>query len=168
MAKKRIRLVAGRNQDAEQILPEESFDEIPLPVDEGSPIHCEEPEARESELTDLGDEFRNESDVREPTAQVHEVHDPLDVSKLTPSQKYAVRTMLTFADCAVQKDMEGIFHVLARNFASAGELSWFLIRINHKDKIKYGKGKDLIDYMRVISRELFRDLKAIGKPVARW
>lgn len=159
MAKKRIRLVASQN------LPEESIEETTAPsVDEGSPIHPEEREASE----DQPNEVVSESDVKEPTALADDIPNPLDVSKLTPSQKYAVRTMLTFADCAVQKDAEGVFDVLARNFASAGELSWFLIRINHKDKIKYGKGKDLIDYMRVISRELFRDLKAIGKPVARW
>ncbi len=76
--------------------------------------------------------------------------------------------MLVFADCAVQKNPDGVFDVLARNFESTGALSWWLHRIGHGDKTIYVKGRDLVEYFRKISHELYRELREIGKPVARW
>ncbi len=81
---------------------------------------------------------------------------------------YWIRTMLVFADAAVAKDPDGVFDVLARNFDSAGNLSWWLHRVGHGDKAQYAKGRDLVEYIRKVAHELHRDLKEIGKPVARW
>jgi hypothetical protein len=95
-------------------------------------------------------------------------------SKTSPSpqmgriQQYWISTMLIFADCAVQKNPDGIFDVLARNFDSPGALSWWLQRIGHGDMAKYTKGKDIVDAIRKVAHELYRDLRDIGRPVARW
>ena len=82
-------------------------------------------------------------------------------------QQYWIFTMLVFADCAVQKDPDEVFDVLARNFDTPGALSWWLYRIGHGDMAKYVKGRDLVEYFRKVAHELHRDLKGMGKPVAR-
>ena len=83
-------------------------------------------------------------------------------------QTYSILSMMVFADCAVQKDPYGIFDVLARNFVDNGFLSWWLNRIGHGDKTKYAKGRDIVDYIRKIAHELYRELKEVGKPIARF
>ena len=83
-------------------------------------------------------------------------------------QQYWISIMLVFADCAVQNNPDGVFDVLARNFDSPGTLSWWLHRIGHGDIAKYTKGKDIVDAIRKVAYELYRDLREIGKPVARW
>jgi hypothetical protein len=47
-------------------------------------------------------------------------------------QRYWIGTMLVFADCALQKDPEGVFDVLARNFEHTNALSWWLWRIGQE------------------------------------
>lgn len=84
-------------------------------------------------------------------------------------QDYALRNLLVFADCAVQKDESGVFDVIARNFDNTGILGWWLQRIGKGELIPLTKGKDIVDAIRVISHALYRQLKAeIGKPIPRW
>ena len=85
------------------------------------------------------------------------------------NQRSAIRTMLVFVDCVVQKDESGVFDTLARNFDSNGFLSYFLNKIGYAHLTPYGKGRDLIDYIRKVAHEIHRDMKkSIGKPIARW
>jgi len=94
-----------------------------------------------------------------------------DESKTSPQmgriQQYWISTMLIFADCAVQKSPDGVFDVLARNFETTGALSWWLHRIGHAEIAKHTKGKDIVDAIRKVAHELYRELRYIGKPVAR-
>lgn len=83
-------------------------------------------------------------------------------------QKYNIASILTFADCAVQKSPDGIFDVLARNFIDNGMLSFWLNKVNYGPLTAYSKGHDLVDYIRKVSHELFKAMKDIDKPVARW
>jgi hypothetical protein len=84
-------------------------------------------------------------------------------------QRYWIGTMLVFADCALQKDPEGVFDVLARNFEHTGALSWFLWKIGHGEMTRFVRGKDLIEAIRKIAHELYRYLKTeVGRPVARF
>jgi|SRR5208283_5489250 len=77
-------------------------------------------------------------------------------------------TAYILADCAIQRDSDGIYDVLARNFADSGVLSWWLHRIGHGDMTKLGRRKDLFDYIRLVSNALHRQLKHdLGRPVAR-
>lgn len=82
---------------------------------------------------------------------------------------YNVRNAYLLADVAVQKSPEGVFDVLARNFDNPGGLNYWLDRVGHGDKKQFLKGKDLIDYIRVVAHRLYQELaKEIGRPVARW
>jgi len=85
------------------------------------------------------------------------------------SQEYYIRSMLVLADCCVQGSPDRVFDVLARNFDSTGAMEWWLHRIGLGHKARFVKGKDLVDAVRKLSFELFKDLrKEIGRPVARW
>jgi hypothetical protein len=85
------------------------------------------------------------------------------------NQQYAIRNLIVFADCAVQKDESGVFDTLARNFDSNGFLSYFLSKSGYGHLTPYGKGRDLIDYIRKVAHEIHRDMKkSIGKPIPRW
>ncbi len=81
---------------------------------------------------------------------------------------YWIARMLIFADCAVQQSPDAVFDVLARNFESTGALSWWLYHIGRGEIAKYTKGKDIVDAIRKVAHELYRDLREIGKPIARW
>jgi hypothetical protein len=84
-------------------------------------------------------------------------------------QDYALRNLLVFADCVVQKDESGVFDVIARNFDNTGILGWWLQRVGKSEFIPRMKGKDIVDAIRVISHALYRQIRAeIGKPIARW
>ncbi|MGO9121111.1 MAG: hypothetical protein ACLQPD_26300 [Desulfomonilaceae bacterium] len=84
------------------------------------------------------------------------------------SQKYTLLSIQTFADCAVQKSPDEIFDVLARNFADNGALSFWLHKVGHGHLTTYAKGHDIVDYIRKTSHELFKAMKYVGKPIARW
>jgi hypothetical protein len=85
------------------------------------------------------------------------------------NQGYAIRTMLVFADCAVQPSTEAVFHVLGRNFDTVGALVWWLHRIGKSGLSPRTKNKDLIDALRVVAHGLHRQLKTeIGLPIPRW
>ena len=91
----------------------------------------------------------------------------------TPSigriQAYWISIMRVYADCAVQTNEQGVFDVLGRNFETSGELSWWLWRIGHHDKCKYTKRKDIVDAIRKVSAELYKDLsRDVGRRVSRW
>ncbi len=84
-------------------------------------------------------------------------------------QEYALKSLLTYADCAVQKNESGIFDVLARNFEDKPLLNFWLWKVGYGHFSKLGRSKDLVDLIRIISREIHRDMKQnVGKPVARW
>lgn len=84
-------------------------------------------------------------------------------------QDYAIRNLLVFADCCVQTTPQGIFDVLARNFDNVGALGWWLQRVGKGSLIPRTKGKDLIDALRIVAHNLYRELKVeIGKPIPRW
>lgn len=99
---------------------------------------------------------RDEQQAR-PTPSIGRIH------------AYWISIMRVYADCAVQTNEQGVFDVLGRNFESSGELSWWLWRIGHSDKCKYTKRKDIIDAIRKVSAELFKDLsRDVGRRVSRW
>jgi hypothetical protein len=109
----------------------------------------------------------SETNLEENQGQDSETNPP--TPHLSYVQKYAIRNVLVYADCAVQKDESGIFDVLARNFADKGMVGYFLTKVGHQHLVQYAKNRDVIDYIRVVSRELFKEMKKIvGKPVARW
>jgi hypothetical protein len=84
-------------------------------------------------------------------------------------QLYALRNLLVFADCAVQKDESGVFDTLARNFEDKGLLNFWLWKVGYGYLSKKTRNKDLVDSMRILSRELYREMKQnVGRPVARW
>lgn len=116
-------------------------------------------------LEEAGD--ANRPDADQSLSQSPEATAP-DQPTTSRMHDYWIRTMLIFADAAVAKDPDEVFDVLARNFDSAGNLSWWLHRVGHGDKAQYAKGRDLVEYIRKVAHELHRDLKEIGKPVARW
>lgn len=85
------------------------------------------------------------------------------------NQQHFIRAMLIFADCCLQRTPEGIFDVLGRNFDSSGFMAWWLNRIGKGHIVGVLKGKDIIDAIRKVAYELYRELKGeIGRPVARW
>ena len=72
-------------------------------------------------------------------------------------------------DCCVQRSPDGIFDVLGRNFPDTGSLAWWLRRLGKGHLADRVKRKDIVDAIRKISQDLFRELKGeIGRPVARW
>jgi len=84
-------------------------------------------------------------------------------------QEYALKTLLTYADCAVQKDEEGIFHVLGRNFEDKPMLHFWLWKVGYGHLSRFIRNKDLLDSLRILSREIYRDMKeTVGKPIPRW
>lgn len=84
-------------------------------------------------------------------------------------QDHCFRNLLVFADCAVQADRCGVFDVLARNFDNHGTLSDWLNKVGYSGMSGYARGRDLIDYIRIVAHEIHEDMKkSIGKPVARW
>lgn len=92
-----------------------------------------------------------------------------DLGSASPHKQNVLRTMLVLSDCCVQLGPEGIFDVLGRNFDSPGFLSWWLTRIGKSHLIAFLRGKDIVDGIRKVSHELYRELKTeIGRPVARW
>ena len=84
------------------------------------------------------------------------------------AQKYTLLSIQTFADCVVQQSPDGIFDVLARNFGDNGALSFWLHKVGHGHLTTYAKGHDIVDYIRKTSHELFKAMKDVGKPIARW
>jgi hypothetical protein len=91
------------------------------------------------------------------------------VQKMSRPLGYSMRSAYLLADVAVQKSPEGVFDVLARNFDNPGLLNYWLDRVGHGDKKQWLKGKDLIDYLRIVAHRLYRDLsREVGRPVARW
>ena len=84
-------------------------------------------------------------------------------------QEYALKSLLTYADCAIQKNESGIFDVLARNFEDKPLLNFWLWKVGYAGLSKHARNKDLLDSIRIISREIYRDMRQnVGKPVARW
>jgi len=58
---------------------------------------------------------------------------------------------------------------LARNFADKPMLNFWLWKVGYAHLSKHGKNKDLVDFIRVLSREIHRDMKeTVGKPIPRW
>ena len=120
-----------------------------------------------------GNEAAGKDVSQAASVEPKQVETVTDESKPSPApqigriQQYWISTMLVFADCAVQNNPDGVFDVLARNFDSPGALSWWLYRIGRGEMAKYTKGKDVVDAIRKVAHELHRELREIGKPVAR-
>jgi hypothetical protein len=92
-----------------------------------------------------------------------------DLDTANRNAQYVVRGAIILADCSVQQDQEGVFDVIARNFANVGVLAWWLGRMGKGHLVKFAKGKDMVDAVRKIAGELHRELKGeIGRPKARW
>ena len=109
----------------------------------------------------------SETNLDENQGQNSEANPP--EPHLSYVQEYAIRNTLVYADCAVQKDESGVFDVLARNFADKGMVGYFLTKVGHQHLVQYAKNRDIIDYIRVVSRELYREMKGtVGKRTARW
>lgn len=124
----------------------------------------------------LIEESRFTGDLEEQRTMVSE-NDPVDpqtpgeenVQEIGKIQGYWIAIMKIYADCAVQRSEEGVFHVLGRNFESSGDLSWWLWKIGHADKCKYTKYRDIVDAIRKVAALLHKDLrKDVGLPVDRW
>jgi hypothetical protein len=173
MSKKRIRVKNGKNS-VEEVATAPSVSEDHAPertpaIDDGSSVPARSNEAPDPGLNEMVPSNRSGQETSSPgqgdTAPII-TQDTL--SNVSLVQKYSILSMLVYADCAVKLSPDEVFHVLARNFDNPGLLSWWLHRIGHGDKAKYAKGRDLIDYIRKIAHELHRDLKNVGKPVARF
>lgn len=187
MARKRTNTVR-KNRVKEEIIPDEQMREdlesLGTQLDEGHPIHPEEPEDPESnqsvgpepECAEPAQLETNENvehivvsgALNQSGKSIPMTYASLASLGMSKLQIHSILTMMIFADCAIQKSPEGIFDVLARNFPDVGFLSWFLNRIGHNEKTKYAKGRDLVEYFRKVAHELYRDLKEVGKPVARF
>ena len=103
------------------------------------------------------------------TAKPEAIFTEQPFQQLGRNQKIWVDTMLVFADCCVQRNEEGVFDVLARNFEDTGGLNWWLWRIGLGAMSKHLKGKDIVDAIRKISSQLFKHLaQDIGKPRSRF
>lgn len=97
--------------------------------------------------------------------------DKLSVQNPTMSrvQEYNLKTLRVYADCAVQRDEAGIIDVLARNFEDKALLNFWLWKAGLGHLSKLIRNKDLLDSLRIISRELHREMKqSVGQPVSRW
>ncbi len=120
----------------------------------------------EENLTE--DLFNESSPTVSQDASQSKGEDQVEVQDISRNQSYWISTMKIFADCAVQENQQGVFDVLARNFDTSGHLSWWLWRIGHADKCKYTKRKDIVDAIRKVSSELYRDLRQdIGRRICR-
>ena len=131
-------------------------------TNEGNPVHA-------------GDESRGNSvdhvrtELSTPVPSQDQNSGSAQAPAMSLSQKYTLLSIQTFADCVVQQSPDGIFDVLARNFADNGTLSFWLHKVGYGHLTAYGKGHDIVDYMRKTAHELFKAIKSdIGKPVARW
>jgi hypothetical protein len=173
MSKKRIRVRNGKNS-VEEVNPapsvsEDHLQETPPTLEEGSPIPSGSNEAPDEGLHEVVPSNTSGQDT--PSSGQGETSSGMTqdtLSNISLVQKYSIISMQIYADCAVKLDPEEVFHVLARNFDSSSLLSWWLHRIGHGDKAKYAKGRDLIEYIRKIAHELHRDLKNVGRPIARF
>ena len=88
---------------------------------------------------------------------------------MSRGQEYALKNLLTYADCAVQQTEMGVFDVLARNFSDKPLLNFWLWKVGYAHLATLIRNKDLLDSIRILAREIYRDMKQnIGKPVARW
>ena len=158
-----------RSQTEEPQTPESTtttdVEEPGTPVDEGNPIHVDD-ETEENFMPPVSDELP--STVPHEAQSEAQTSTPTQAPAMSLAQKYNIASILTFADCAVQKSPDGIFDVLARNFIDNGMLSFWLNKVNYGPLTAYSKGHDLVDYIRKVSHELFKAMKDIGKPVARW
>jgi hypothetical protein len=125
-----------------------------------------------SETTTINDAMAATSQDATPSTAIPPALPPLpgfDMSGVSRVHEYAVRTMLVFADCAVQSTPEAIFDVLARNFADTGALTWWLWRISKRDLAGRIKRRDIIDATRITAHTLHQQLKSeIGGKLPRW
>jgi hypothetical protein len=137
---------------------------------EMSTASVEEPMA--SETTTINDAMAATSRDATPSTAIPPALPPLpgfDVSGASRVHEYAVRTMLVFADCAVQSTPEAIFDVLARNFSDTGALIWWLWRVGKRDLAARIKRRDIIDAARIVAHALHKELKSeIGGKLPRW
>jgi len=109
--------------------------------------------------------------VQEPETTDHPRENtfPEQEAPISRVQEYALRNLRVFADCAVQKDEEGIFHVLGRNFEDKPMLHFWLWKVGYGHLSRFIRNKDLLDSLRILSREIYRDMKeTVGKPIPRW
>jgi hypothetical protein len=137
---------------------------------EMSTASVEEPMA--SETTTIDDAMAATSQDDTPSTAIPLALPPLpgfEVSGASRVHEYAVRTMLVFADCAVQSSPEAIFDVLARNFADTGALVWWLWRIGKGGLATRLKRMDIVDAARITAHALHQQLKnEIGEKLPRW
>ena len=166
MAKKDPRPVVvvrkGKSRQA-SYEPVEPAQEISVPVQEGSTHPADN---RETDLALNGPEEAQKPQAKETSPGDTSSAERPTISRL---QKNALKSLLTYADCAVQKNESGIFDVLARNFEDKPLLNFWLWKVGYSHLSKFGRNRDLVDFIRVISREIHRDMKkTVGKPVARW
>jgi len=85
------------------------------------------------------------------------------------NQQYVIRSVVILCDCSVQRNADGVFDVLARNFGNTGILTWWLGRVGKAHLVDQVKGKDLVDAIRKVAHSLHRELSGvIGRPMARW
>lgn len=96
---------------------------------------------------------------------------PEQTRPMSRVQEYALKTMRVFADCAVQRNESGVYDVLACNFGEDNKalLNFWLWKAGYNHLTKVTRNKDLFDSIRIISRELYREMhKTVGKRVAWW
>ena len=92
-----------------------------------------------------------------------------DMEGASRNQQYYIRSVVILCDCSVQRNADGIFDVLARNFWGLGILTWWLRRVGKAHLVDQVKGKDLVDAIRKVAHSLHRELSdVIGRPMARW
>jgi len=140
----------------------ESPEMIHVRVDEGS-SNATGNQAMDLTFNDPEKVQKSDMDMR-PADTTSE--QPPTMSKV---QEYSLKSILTYADCSVQKDENGIFAVLGRNFADKPILNFWLWKVGYGHLSKFGRNKDLVDFLRILSRDIYRDMKQnIGRPISRW
>jgi len=146
-----------------------SYEHVELLQETRVPMQAESTHSGGNRETDLA--LNGPEEVETPQTTETSPGDTSSAERPTMSrlQENALKSLLTYADCVVQEDETGIFDVLARNFEDKGLLNFWLWKVGYGHLSKFGRTKDLVDFIRIISREIHRDMKkTIGKPVARW
>lgn len=137
--------------------------DYPIPVNERS-IQPTRNEASDSTLNGPQEVQASQSNDS-PTADTV----PEEKPPMGRLQEYALKTLLTYADCAVQQSEMGVLDVLARNFEGKAMMNFWLWRVGYGDLVRRTQNKDFLDSIRIISREIYRDMRrTVGKPVSRW
>lgn len=148
-------------------------------VDEGSPIHVDDTETEVDESTapvettaelETTEALGNEDIMAPDTAQPEVVETYAASTAEVPTEEKKERKKRAprmtqasiwgiYVDFARAKDAEHGFDVLARTFETRSDLSYWLHRIGHHDKVQLTKGRDFVGYFRMVANNLWKAIQ---------